>query len=97
MDRSFRTLVSRPSAFLPLAMSFAALALIGIAYLIGLATGHGGLVRERDEGLPPTCGNCSWRDRCQYLHSSRSSGCQERRGRRSGFLSGCDGPGFSHL
>ena len=33
-----------------MAMSLTALALIGGAYIFGLATGHGGLVREPDEG-----------------------------------------------
>ena len=31
-------------------MSVTALALLGGAYIFGLATGHGGLVREPDEG-----------------------------------------------
>ena len=43
-------LTKKPSAFLPLAMSLTALALLGGAYVFGLATGHGGLVREPDEG-----------------------------------------------
>jgi hypothetical protein len=47
---SFSAVVKKPSAFLPLAMSFAALALLGGVYVVGLATGHGGFVRERDEG-----------------------------------------------
>jgi hypothetical protein len=50
MTQSFGTIVRKPSAFLPLAMSLAALALLGGAYVFGLATGHGGLVREPDEG-----------------------------------------------
>jgi len=44
------TLTKKPSAFLPLAMSLTALALLGSAYVYGLVTGHGGLVREPDEG-----------------------------------------------
>jgi hypothetical protein len=50
MDQSFGTIVRKPSAFLPLAMSLTALALLGGAYIFSLATGHGGLVREPDEG-----------------------------------------------
>jgi len=48
--RSFGAIVRKPSAFLPLAMSLTALAMLGGAYIFGLATGHGGLVREPDEG-----------------------------------------------
>jgi hypothetical protein len=44
------TLTKKPSAFLPIAMSLTALALLGSAYVYGLATGQGGLVREPDEG-----------------------------------------------
>jgi hypothetical protein len=47
---SFRAMVTKPSAFVPLAMSLTALAMLGTAYVLGLATGHGGLVREPDEG-----------------------------------------------
>jgi hypothetical protein len=50
MDQSFGTIVRKPSAFVPLAMSLTALALLGGAYVFGLATGRGGLVREPDEG-----------------------------------------------
>ncbi len=50
MTESFRTMVRKPSAYLPVAMSVIALALLGGAYLYGRATGHGGLVREPDEG-----------------------------------------------
>jgi hypothetical protein len=48
--RSFGAIVRRPSAFVPIAMSLTALAMVGGAYIFGLATGHGGLVREPDEG-----------------------------------------------
>jgi hypothetical protein len=47
---SFGAIVRHPSAYLPLAMSLTALAMLGGAYIVGLATGHGGLVREPDEG-----------------------------------------------
>jgi len=47
---SFGAIVRKPSAFLPPAMSLIALAMLGGAYIFGLATGHGGLVREPDEG-----------------------------------------------
>jgi len=48
--RSFGAIVRKPSAFLPLAMSLTALAMLGGAYIFAVATGHGGLVREPDEG-----------------------------------------------
>ena len=48
--RSFGAIVRKPSAFLPLAMSLTALAMLGGAYIFGMATGRGGLVREPDEG-----------------------------------------------
>ena len=47
---SFGAIVRHPSAFLPMAMSLTALTMLGGAYIFGLATGHGGLVREPDEG-----------------------------------------------
>ena len=50
MDQSFGTIVRKPSAFVPLAMSIAALAILGGAYIFGIATGQGGLVRQPDEG-----------------------------------------------
>jgi hypothetical protein len=50
MNQSFGTIVRKPSAFLPLAMSLTALALLGGAYIFGLATGQAGLEREQDEG-----------------------------------------------
>lgn len=50
MNQSFGTVVRKPSAFVPLAMSIAALALLGGAYIFGLATGQSSLVREPDEG-----------------------------------------------
>lgn len=50
MDQSFGTIVRKPSAFVPLGMSLTGLALLGGAYIFGLATGQGGLVRESDEG-----------------------------------------------
>ena len=50
MDQSFGNMVRKPSAFLPLAMSITALALIGGAYIFALTTGHSGLVRQPDEG-----------------------------------------------
>lgn len=49
-DRSFGSLVRLPSAFVPMAMSLTALAMLGGAYIFSVATGHGGLVREPDEG-----------------------------------------------
>jgi len=50
MNQSFGTMVRKPSAFLPLAMSITALALVAGAYIFALAGGHGGLQREPDEG-----------------------------------------------
>jgi hypothetical protein len=49
MSESFRGMVRKPSAFIPIAMSVAALALVVGAYIYGLAKGHA-LVREPDEG-----------------------------------------------
>jgi hypothetical protein len=48
--KSFGTIVRKPSAFLPLAMSLTALALLGGAYVFALATGQAGLQRQQDEG-----------------------------------------------
>jgi hypothetical protein len=51
MDQpTFGAIMKKPSAFLPLAMSLTALAMLGGAYMFALATGHGGLLREPDEG-----------------------------------------------
>ena len=50
MDTSFGSVVKKPSALIPLAMSLAALGVLSVAYIVGLTTGHGGLVREPDEG-----------------------------------------------
>ena len=47
---SFGAIVKMPSAFVPMAMSLTALAMLGGVYIFGVATGHGGLVREPDEG-----------------------------------------------
>jgi len=47
---SFGGIVKMPSAFVPPAMSLIALAMLGGLYAYGMATGHGGLVREPDEG-----------------------------------------------
>ena len=40
MSESFRTMVQKPSAFLPIAMSLMALVLLGGAYIYGRATGR---------------------------------------------------------
>jgi hypothetical protein len=46
----FGVIVRKPSAFLPLAMSLTALAVLGVSAIYGIVhTGHG-LVREPDEG-----------------------------------------------
>ena len=50
MDQSFGAVVRKPSAFVPLAMSVTALALLAGAYIFGLAKGQVGLVRDADEG-----------------------------------------------
>ena len=51
MDQpTFGVIIKKPSAFLPLAMSLTALAMLGGAYIFSLATRHSGLVREPDEG-----------------------------------------------
>jgi hypothetical protein len=50
LANSFGGIVKKPSAFIPMTMSLTALALLGGAYAFSVATGHGGLVREPDEG-----------------------------------------------
>jgi hypothetical protein len=50
MNQSFGNMVRKPSAFLPLAMSMTALTLLAGAYIFAVATGHGGLQRQPDEG-----------------------------------------------
>jgi hypothetical protein len=47
---SFGAIVRRPTAFLPLTMSFGALATLFVAAMYGFAHGAHGLVREPDEG-----------------------------------------------
>lgn len=47
---SFAAIVRKPSAFLPMAMSLIALGVIGVAYVVAIKSGHGGLTREPDEG-----------------------------------------------
>jgi len=49
-DSSLGPMVRKPSAFIPLAMSAVALTMVGGAYVFSVVTGHGGLVREPDEG-----------------------------------------------
>lgn len=48
---SFGVVVKKPSALLPLSMSVAALGAARGRIHFGLATGHGGIIRETDEGL----------------------------------------------
>jgi hypothetical protein len=47
---SFRTILKHPSAFLPVAMSLTALAMLGLAAIDGILHGAHGIVREPDEG-----------------------------------------------
>lgn len=47
---SFRAILKHPSAFLPLAMSLTALAMLGFAAIDGVLHGAHGIVREPDEG-----------------------------------------------
>lgn len=47
---SFRAILKHPSAFLPLAMSFAALGVVFVAYIYSVVHYGHGLVREPDEG-----------------------------------------------
>ncbi len=47
---SFRTILKHPSAFLPVAMSLAALAVVGVAAIDSILRYGHGLVREPDEG-----------------------------------------------
>ena len=85
MSESIRTMVRKPSAFLPVATSLTALALLGGAYIYGRATGQGALVREPDEGSI-ICGSFSWRDSCPCWHTSPSSGYRERQSSRCACL-----------
>lgn len=50
MNSSYGAMIGKPSALFPLGMSFAAIALLGGAFIYGSMTGHVGLVRESDEG-----------------------------------------------
>ena len=83
---SFGAIIKRPSAFLPLAMSLTALAMLGGAYIFGLATGHGGLYASQMRGRLHIYGSYSWRGSYPYWHSSRSSGCHELQGRPCVYL-----------
>jgi hypothetical protein len=47
---SFRAILRDPSAFLPVAMSLAALGVLACAAIDGFLSGAGGIVREADEG-----------------------------------------------
>ena len=47
---SFRTVLKHPSAFLPVAMSLAALAVVGGAAIYGVLHGAHGIIRQPDEG-----------------------------------------------
>jgi hypothetical protein len=47
---SFRAILKHPSAFLPLAMSLTALAVVGAAAIDGILRGAHGIIREPDEG-----------------------------------------------
>jgi hypothetical protein len=47
---SFRAILKHPSAFLPVAMSLTALAMLGVAAIDGILHGAHGIVREPDEG-----------------------------------------------
>jgi hypothetical protein len=47
---SFRTILKHPSAFLPLAMSLAALGVLACAAIYGFLHGAGGIIRQPDEG-----------------------------------------------
>lgn len=47
---SFRTILKHPSAFLPVAMSLTALAVLGVAAIYNILHYGHGLVREPDEG-----------------------------------------------
>lgn len=48
--RSFGAIVRHPSAYLPMAMSLTALAVLGVSAIYGFAHSGHGLVREVDEG-----------------------------------------------
>ena len=48
---SFRDILKDPSAFVPVAMSLAALVVLAVAAIEAFLSGAGGLVREADEGI----------------------------------------------
>ena len=51
MERnSVSAILRHPSAFLPLAMSLAALSVLFVSYIYGVAHGAHGIVRQSDEG-----------------------------------------------
>ena len=47
---SFRAILKHPSAFLPLAMSLAAIGVLGCAAVYGVLHGAHGIIRQPDEG-----------------------------------------------
>src|ERR1700733_9326620 len=47
---SFRAILKQPSAFIPLAMSLAALGVLASAAIYGILHGAGGIIRQPDEG-----------------------------------------------
>ena len=47
---SFRSILKHPSAFLPIAMSLAALGVLASAAIYGFLHGAGGIIRQPDEG-----------------------------------------------
>lgn len=48
---TFGSMMKRPSAFLPVAMSLGALAVVAAAAIYGFAHGAHGIIRQADEGL----------------------------------------------
>src|SRR5277367_2074137 len=86
MSQSFHTMVRKPRAFLPVAMSLIALALLGGAYIYGRATGQGGLVHEPDEGSIAHLWQLLMAGQLPVLAYSPSSGYRERQNRRCACL-----------
>ena len=71
-----RWIVNHPSAWLPIAMSLAAIGVL----LVHVALF--GTARQADEGPPPTSGRSSWRHKFRSWPSSPSNGCRARHARR---------------
>lgn len=86
MNQSFGTILRKPSAFVPLAMSITALVLLAGAYIFAVTAGHGGLQREPDEGSIAHLWQLLMAGQLPVLLFSESNGCREFPGRHCMFL-----------